>query len=140
MTQPLLHRDQNRARGVTPGLDMQNPVRVETDMRQGGREEIALFGHPQHRARQARQNARYHQHSGGAMFQAWAGIRDVMQPTQTKAAAGQMAVDGVDFEGQNRDRGFGVTLPFQAADVTPQPLKSESFKVLIMLTHLLRSI
>lgn len=100
MAQTLLHGGQDVC--VLRGLDVDDPVGVESDAAQGGREQVAPFEAPQDRPLEPRQDAPDEQGRGGRMFAGETVLDELVQLSDGKTAPGKMPVDRPDAEGQGR--------------------------------------
>jgi hypothetical protein len=63
-----------------------------------GRKQVRPLQHPQHLAREPRQNAPDQQHCGRAVLDIRSAARDLVQGAQCQATAGQVAINSPDAE------------------------------------------
>lgn len=99
MAQALLHREQDI--GVAAGLDMDDPIGVKPGELERGREQIAPAQAPEYGTVDPREDAG--EEDGGAGVVGKIGAAgDFVKRAGGQAAAGQVAVDRVEFERKGR--------------------------------------
>jgi hypothetical protein len=98
VAQALLDGGQHLA--VTPGLGVDDPIRMQAHPGESGRKQITPAQALEHRARQSRQDAAREKSRQRGVLGRGPGFRDLVHGPEQEAAGGQMAVDHRDTEGQ----------------------------------------
>lgn len=106
--QALFHRREHFA--VIPRLAVHDTVRMQTDARKGGREQIAPSQTPEHRAFQACGDPRCEQHGDARVFARGTRLDDFMQAAEGQAMGREMLIEFGDTEAQHVAAHAGTAL------------------------------
>jgi hypothetical protein len=117
MAQAFLHAQQHGR--VLARLGIDDAVRMKANRIECGRKQVRPLQHPQHLAREPRQNAPDQQHRGRAVLDIRSAAGDLVQGAQRQATAGQVAIDSPS-EAEREDRACGLCRPPDMGDAGPQ--------------------
>jgi len=96
----FLHRGQDL--GVLPGLDIDDPVGMQADPGEGGREQVAASEAPEDRPLEPGETAANEERRGRDMFRFEPALGEFMQGAKRQPAPGEMRVNRLDPEGESR--------------------------------------
>ncbi len=99
MAERLLHGGQDF--GILPGFDIDDPVGMEADSGEGGREKVATSEAPEDRALEPGEAAADEERRGRDMLRLEPALGEFVQGAERQPAPGEMRVQRLDAEGES---------------------------------------